>query len=83
MPGPVSVTSTRQNSSYPTARRVTAPPAGVYFTALSTRLYRASAVHLGSNRAVRSVGSTVRVIALASAPGAAWAEAASNSCWMP
>ena len=52
-------------------------------TALSTRLYRASAVHLGSNRAVRSVGSTVRVIALASAPGAAWAEAASNSCWMP
>ena len=49
-PMPVSVMSTRQNISYSVISRRILPPSGVYFTALSSMLHRASSVHFGSQR---------------------------------
>ena len=50
----------------------------MYFTALSNRLHTASSVHLGSNTAKTSVGSTVRDTPFSAALGRNWAAADSS-----
>ena len=75
MPGPVSATRMAANISYGRASTVTAPPAGVYFTALSSRLHRASSVHFSSNTASPAASPTVRATPFSAAAGAYWAAA--------
>ena len=56
MPLPVSVTLISTYISHSTTDTAIFPPAGVYFTALSSRLKRASDVHLLSWETVKSSG---------------------------
>ena len=80
MPMPVSVTSTRANSSY-SCTPTQMLPDSVYLMALSTKLPSASAVHFPSKSAAAAVGRTVRVKPFSPALRVYWAAISSSNGW--